>query len=226
MGRQVTKNLHNITLLCTAHEEIGKCNSEELLKIIESISPEVIFEELSDDLFDGFYKANQYPNESPEVKCVKRYLQTKPIEHIPVDIEVSPNLSTSDIDFMFNTFKKYDIYKQLENEQSLLTAQDGFAFLNSNKCSELFERKKTAEKDLMQFEVAKNILFQIHKAFYEEHDNRERMMLQKIYDYSKKNQYDRAVLLIGSGHRNSMMQKITEIEAKEKSLSWAFYSAS
>ena len=39
--------MYNITLICTAHKEVGKCNSVELYKIIEEFKPEIIFEELS-----------------------------------------------------------------------------------------------------------------------------------------------------------------------------------
>ena len=138
--------MYNITLISTAHSEIGKCNSGELYKIIESLNPEVIFEELSFNLFEKFYMGNQFPNESLEVKCIKRYLQNHNIKHTPVDIDVSRDLSNSDIEYMFSTFKKYDVYKKLENEQNILTAQGGFAFLNSNKCSELFEKKKDNRK--------------------------------------------------------------------------------
>lgn len=216
--------MHNITLIGTVHSENGKCNSDELYKIIETIGPEVIFEELSNDLFDRFYKGNQLSDESLEIKCIKIYLQNHNIKHIPVDIDVSPNLSTSEIEYMFNTFKKYDVYKKLDNEQNLLTAKDGFAYLNSNNCSELFEKKKITEKNLMEFGINKNLLFHIYKLFHEEHDNRENIMLQNIYNYSKENQYNLAVLLIGSAHRNSVMQKITEYETKEKlKLNWTFY---
>jgi len=217
--------MYDIALICTAHSEIGKCNSDELYKIIESISPEVVFEELSINLFDRFYKGNQLLDESLEIKCIKRYLQNYNIKHIPVDIDVSPDLSTSDIEYMFNTFKKYDVYKKLENEQNLLTAKSGFAYLNSNKCSELFDRKKITEKNLMEFEFNKNQLFHIYKLFHEEHNKRENEMLHNIYNYSKENQYNRAVLLIGSAHRNSIMQKITEYETKERiKLNWTFYN--
>jgi hypothetical protein len=219
--------MFNISLICTAHSEIGKCNSDELHKIIESIRPEVIFEELSIKLFNMFYNGNHFPDESLEIKCIKRYIQNNVLKHIPVDIDVSPNLSTRDIDFMFNTFKKYDVYKKLENEHHNLTEQYGFAFLNSNKCSELFEKKMTTEKNLMEFEINKNILFRIYKLFHEEHDNRENEMIQNIYNYSKENQYNQAVFLIGSAHKNSIMKKILIYETKNMlKLNWTFYSNS
>ena len=46
--------MYNITFIGTCHGKYGKCNSDELYKIIESISPDVIFEELTQDLFDKF----------------------------------------------------------------------------------------------------------------------------------------------------------------------------
>jgi len=39
--------MYNITLICTSHRNAGKCNSKELYRIIETINPEIIFEELS-----------------------------------------------------------------------------------------------------------------------------------------------------------------------------------
>jgi pheromone shutdown protein TraB len=216
--------MHNITLIGTFHSENEKCNSDELYKIIKSISPEVIFEELPNNLFDRFYNGNQISDEPLEVKCIKKYLQNHNIKHIPVDIDVSPKLSSSEINYMFDTFRKYDVYRKLDNEQNLLTAQYGFAYLNSNKCSELFDKKKITEKNLMGFEINKNILFHIYKLFHEEQDNRENEMLKNIYNYSKENQYNQAVFLIGSAHRNSLMQKITEYETKNKiKLNWTFY---
>jgi hypothetical protein len=45
--------MYNITLVCTHHSEFGECNSDELYKIIELVQPNVIFEELNQDLFDS-----------------------------------------------------------------------------------------------------------------------------------------------------------------------------
>jgi len=64
--------MYNITLISTSHRGLGKCNSDELHKIIESISPDVIFEELSHDLLDRFYTGNQIPIEPPEIKSIKK----------------------------------------------------------------------------------------------------------------------------------------------------------
>ena len=66
--------MYNITLVSTHHSELGKCSSDELVKIIESISPNVIFEEICPALFDRFYKKNDIPIEIEplEIKAVKK----------------------------------------------------------------------------------------------------------------------------------------------------------
>jgi len=62
--------MYTITLICTTHSELGKSNSDELYKIIESICPDVIFEELPKTLNDRFYNGNQISDEPLEVKCI------------------------------------------------------------------------------------------------------------------------------------------------------------
>jgi hypothetical protein len=47
--------MYNITVISTDHTESGKCNSDELYKIIKSINPEVIFEEMPNSLFKAMW---------------------------------------------------------------------------------------------------------------------------------------------------------------------------
>lgn len=216
--------MHNITLISTYHGELGKYNSDELYKIIESISPDVIFVELSADLFDRVYIENQLANEPPEIKSTKRYLLDHSIEIIPVDIEPDQTLSLSDIENMFDTFKRYTAYKKLEDEQYKITEREGLAFLNSKRNMDLFEEKKITERNLIEFMMNKNQLLRIWNLFYEEQEKRENEMLQNIYNYSKENKYKQAISLLGSGHRKSLMQKIQEYETKEEfKLNWRIW---
>jgi len=47
--------MYNITLISTRHDELGKCNSNELYKIIESVDPELIFEGIPSSYFNKYY---------------------------------------------------------------------------------------------------------------------------------------------------------------------------
>jgi hypothetical protein len=218
--------MYNITLISTEHIESGKCNPDELHKIIESIAPDVIFEEeTNDDKFHKYYnEENSF--KSLEIQCIKKYLQNHDIKHIPVDIVPNQYLNFQEWDYMFDTFNKYVAYKKIVKDHCTLRDNEGFAYLNSKKCSELFEKMKITEKQILEFSgINKNELLRIYELFHKEHDNRENAMLLNIYNYSKENQYNQAVLLLGYAHRNSMQQKIKGHETKENlKLNWTFYN--
>ena len=218
--------MYNITLISTEHKESGKCNADELHKIIESINPELIFEEdANDDIYKKYY--NEESSYKPlEVNCIKKYMQNHNIKHIPVDIEPNQYLSFKEWDYMFDSFQKYTEYKQIKTNHCRLRDDEGFTYLNSVKCSELFDKMKTSEKQIIAFSgLNKNELLRIYTLFHKEHDNRENAMLQNIYNYSKENQYNQAVFLLGYAHRNSIKQKIAEYKTKENlKLNWRFYN--
>ncbi|MEI2755789.1 MAG: hypothetical protein V9F46_04950 [Chitinophagaceae bacterium] len=218
--------MHNITLVSTIHSERGKCNSNEFFQIITSINPDVIFEEVCPELFDRFYKKYDIPIEIEplEIKAVKRYLQGHDIKHFPVDIEPDPNRTMRDIEYMFHSFKKYAVYKKLEDEQCRMTESGGFSFLNSKRFTQILEEKKMIELRLLEFIMNRTKLSNIYKLFYEEQDNRENKWLQNIYDYSKEHSYDTAIFYCGASHRESIMQKIHKYEKEGNfKLNWTFY---
>lgn len=216
--------MYSVTLVCTHHSEFGKCNSDELYKIIKSIRPNVIFEELPQELFDMFYKENKIPNEPPEIKSVKRYIKDHTINHIPVDIEPSDRLSSNEIYNVFNAVGKYAVYSKLEEEHKKLVFQEGYHFLNSPHSEELIEKKKSLEKSLIEFQINKEQLSRIHELFYEEQHKREYEIIKNIYNYSKKTAFDQALLLIGSGHRKTIFEKVKGYESEDHvKLNWTLY---
>ena len=140
--------MYNIALIATAHTEKGKCNPDELYKILEDINPEVIFDELPKDAFDMFFSDSfdihytnsillgRNPPKVPlEVKCLKKYRENYYIKIFPVDIDVRKKLSNyqDEILSMFHTFFKNEDYQKLDNEKEMLIAQEGFHYLNSDK---------------------------------------------------------------------------------------------
>jgi len=60
----------SITLIATAHKENGQCNSEELFKIIQTIAPNVIFEEIPPNRFQDVYGGKTV--DSLETSTIKR----------------------------------------------------------------------------------------------------------------------------------------------------------
>jgi hypothetical protein len=230
--------MYNITLIGTIHNENGKCNADELYEILEDINPEMIFDELPRSAFDMFYSdsfemyytnsilRSRLPPVIPlEVKCIRKYKQSYDTKIFPVDIDVRQKLSKQDEIFMFHTFFEYDEYIKLDNENTALVAQEGFHYLNSDKFLDYLVKKEVLEKNIMESEIQKDRLLDIYELFHAEQcDDRENGMLQNIYNYSKGNQYNRAVFLIGAKHQKSIMQKITEYEKlSEIKLNWKMF---
>jgi hypothetical protein len=215
--------MHNVTLVCTIHSEIGKCNSDELYKIIDYINPDVIFEELPCKSFDKIYNSNR--SDIPlEAKCIKKYLQNHDIEHIPVDSIADPNRPPLE-KLMFEKFQRDTEYKKFKYDHNVLTAREGFDYLNSDRCMDLVEKWILIEKRIVESDKHKDLYLHRHNSFYEDVDNRENVMLQNIYNYSKENQYYQALFLLGCGHRKSVISKITEYEKlSEIKLNWTIYN--
>jgi hypothetical protein len=216
----------NITLICSPHHEYGMCNSNELYKIIETINPEIIFEEITLSLFDACYKEQSVRN-SLEANAIKKYLQKHQIEHIPVDIDKYDlkNLNKKDIDFMFYLSNKIDNnveYHNLQNEFDLLLSQRGFAYLNSDQCSEMFDKQHRLEENIVK-NSSDDKLFYADKLWKEIHGERENGMINNIYSYSKEHRFNRGLFIIGAAHKKSIINKIQKRAGTESvKLNWNY----
>ena len=220
--------MYNITLICTKHEECGKCNSMELHKIIEEISPEIIFEELSHSHFDESYKEKKLI--TLETNAIKKYLQNHNIEHLPVDTYNLPNSYHKELEYMYNRVinnNKIDSYhlRNLLNKQSLLEMNHGFSFLNSNQNAELFE-EITILWEIILNTLSDENLFRIYKLEKEVIEKREHEIIKNIHIYSRGYKYNQALLFIGSGHRKSIIKEIEKYELDEIiKLNWILYNS-
>jgi len=203
--------------------ERGKCNSNELYRIIEKIQPEIIFEELPYDVFEIIY-ANGYIPESLEAITIKKYLEKNQIEHIPVDTyEINETDLFNEFDLISN---KSIEYAELLKQQLSMIIRNGFHFLNSDDCDELFDKIHIIEENVL-LEINDARLSYQYKTEIELHDKRENEMLHNIYNYSKQYLFNKALFICGAEHRKSIMQKIQGYELKEKlKLNWTLYNAS
>jgi len=104
--------------------------------------------------------------------------------------------------------------------------RNGFHFLNSDDCDELFDKIHIIEENVL-LEINDARLSYQYKTEIELHDKRENEMLHNIYNYSKQYLFNKALFICGAEHRKSIMQKIQGYELKEKlKLNWTLYNAS
>jgi hypothetical protein len=213
-----------ITLIATRHSEKGKCTSNELLKIIEQISPEVIFEETPPDKFDLLY--NNKLRNSLESKAIKMYLQKKPIVHFPVDMnidKITENFFINDYTLMSQIFEQESAeYFDLVGYFNSSSAEYGFPYLNSAQCAKLLARKLILEAEVVS-KVNHEELSKRYQNWLDINDARETEMIKNIYRHCSENEYASAIFLVGVEHRKRLMGKVAEYELSAKiNLRWQF----
>jgi hypothetical protein len=215
--------MHHIKLIFTRHEECGFCNSKELYGIIKNVKPDIIFEELSDYNFRRAYDLKTL--NTLETDAVKQYLVDHPVKHLAVDNYPIPDYYDSDLELMYNrlTNENRDFRNLIHNKISDLSF-GGFRNLNSEKNNYLFELIHQ-HKNIILDVINDENLFRIQRLEKEITHLREFEIVSNIYNYSYNNSYKQAILLMGSGHRKSMLNLIADFEKREKlKLRWTYYN--
>ncbi|HEY9044634.1 MAG TPA: hypothetical protein VIN08_02015 [Ohtaekwangia sp.] len=213
--------MFNITVLSSFHKMYGKCNPGELYKIIEEIRPNIIFEELSHEVFKVIYSFDYQP-QTVEAITIKNYLQKYSVKHFPVDnYPIKETDLFSDAQIIWDGSSEY---RDLWNNKLLRLSQDGYKFLNSNECIEMLDRMRIIEETFLT--QTNNVkLLNEHRTEKALHEKRENEMLRAIYYYSGQYAFDKALFICGAEHRKPLRQKTKEYEANEPlKLKWTFYN--
>jgi hypothetical protein len=209
--------MYNITLISTSHKENGKCNADELYKIIEAICPEVIFLEALESSYTEYdhLRFSQFGvyNERLEINAIQKYSHNHPFEYIPV----LDNGLSEKFDKKYNIVCEYDELQKLIDNYKSLAIEYGFQFLNSEKSIQLHERMRELENRILSNN-------EICQKSDESIDAYENSMLRNIYAYSKENLFNKAIFMCGSAHRKSIIEKIEKYKTEENlKLNWTFF---
>ena len=218
--------MQKVIIISTEHVESGKCNSNELLKIIELIDPEVIFEEEpNDDKYHSYY-LDQNSFKSLEVQTIIKYKQNHDIVNIPVDKPINEFASLYLLDNFTKMFRRFEEHNNLVKKHCSLRNDYGFIYLNSKECSDLNEKKVLFEKQIIsKNRDANNELSNLYDLFHHEVDARETKMIENICEFSKSIKFEKAVFFIGYAHRESLRKKLSEVELLNKNqIIWTFYN--
>ncbi len=190
----------NLNLIFTRHQEFGNCNSKRLLKIIEELSPEIIFEELEIAVYDRIYKENKQT--TLETDAIKEYLSKQDISHIPVDTLPRPTKFHQDCDMMLNKITgmasrdAFDFRNSLDY-QITLVGEYGFDFLNSDNNDKLLQEIDSSKEKVLNA-IDDNRLHQISAMQRDINEKREEIILDNIYSYCKDHSIGQAILFLGS----------------------------
>lgn len=211
----------SITVISSFHKNYGKCNPDELLKIIEHLQPEVIFEELDIDYFNWIYADGNSPS-SNEAIAIIRYLKKYPTNHIPVDtyqFEYSELFDGGDV-----IGRRNPEYYNLWSQHLSKISRHGYTYLNSNDCLNIVNRLKVLELNTLA-EINDEKLSSSYKTELIIYEKREFEMLRNIYDYCKESPFDKGIFICGIDHRKGLNKIIREFESNENiKLNWRFFN--
>lgn len=211
--------MHQITFVSTIHEEIGKCNADELYKIIEKLNPEVIFLEAVDETYSEYehylFSTFGVYHKKLEISAIQKYDSNNCFEYVPV---CANGLSDA-----FHRKKKIvcqnrELQKLIDNF-IFLAAGHGFKFLNSLKCMDLQEEMRVLESRILN----NSDMDKIVKADIEAYED---PMLQNIYSYCNNNHFGSAIFMCGVAHRKSIIEKIEKYKTREQvNLIWTVFES-
>ncbi|AXT49691.1 hypothetical protein D1818_02215 [Aquimarina sp. BL5] len=209
-----------IIVLGTAHSEGGACTSEELYKIIEEISPEVVFCEASPEKLPQYLKRTDVNN--PEMNVLRRLIKEKPIEIVPIDVNKDP--FDSRLEGMFDLIgRKMKVYSNASNMILNETFSNGLFFLNSTESDKIFRDKNSLERYFID-KVNNQELSEFYSEWLKWNDLRENQWIHLIDNYFKINKPKKAVFLVGANHRYRLIDKIQKIrDRNELNFDWHFF---
>jgi len=214
--------MHNIFLLSSVHREVGNCNSVELIKIIEAVNPDVIFEELDKESFEDHYGL-EGPY-STETKAIYEYLKQKTIKHIPVDTYDMSDFSKIDKEYMDNIiFNCNEEYRNLLGTQLKMLNLYGFKFVNSKESIDIIIKLQNIE-NAVQIQMNDPKLTKIYKRWVEINNERENEFIKNVRMYCAENIFNVGLLITGAEHRKTLIEKINNHENNNPKITWNYCS--
>ncbi len=209
--------MFRITFIGTIHNEIGKCNADELCKILKSIKPDVVFLEAIESTYSKYHRMifNNFGvfHKKLEIKTLQKYDIIADFEYVPV---LDHGIDTS-FDERTKLICQDGRYRDLIDNFNLLAKEQGFEFINSVEGIKRHEQMRKLGDEIVNDD-------KINENFYRKFDQYENSMLENIFSYSLDHRFENAVFLCGNGHIHSIKNKLKSLKKKEKTfLNWSFY---
>jgi hypothetical protein len=193
--------MQKITLVSTTHRENGLCNPVELLKILRTIEPEVVFEETPPP---GL--------RSLEAQAIAKYRDSKLAREVPVDRYAIPDDVLAklrpEIDRVLDCVEQTSPeYLVLVEEIALREYQHGFPYLNSAAFATMISRKAAIEAKTIS-DTRDQALIRGLETWHRVMQARESAMIRNIYGYCRANAFDTGVFLVGAAHKTGVISEI------------------
>jgi hypothetical protein len=209
-----------VSVVFTEHAECGALTVAALLVVLERIDPEVIFLECPPKAFAGWFDHTYHRLERT---AVARFRETHSVDLVPVD------LPTPDADF-FEDFRELiervarvgPEFDRLASWHRQYVEAHGLAYLNSAHCSDLSSKRQ--EETLAAIaELGDPRLAESHESWLRTNKLRDAEMVANIRKYCRQAPREHGVLLVGAGHRPSILELTsTEPGGDSSQVEWDF----
>lgn len=187
-----------IVLLGTTHRESGSCNERELARILETLEPEVVFEEIRPSDFDLIYNRNPPPWLEP--RTLKNYATSKPLKQIPVDSYIIEPDFRKRVDQLFDYVdSRCNEYFAAKAKMDEMSWKYGFDFLNSQECLDLVKYQRSVFDQAVNASGDKQLI-DLLSEWNQSLRNRENAMVDGIYDFCRNNLFENGLFMIGANH--------------------------
>jgi len=215
----------NITLICSTHNERGRCTAEAFLDILRTIGPELAFVEIRPADFDAYKRGTL---SILEARVIARYQGSKPCSEVPVDrynvrADLLPRMKfefDQVIDYVGRTSEEY---RRLDQEHAKKMDEQGFAYLNSDAYAAREARMSEIEETLVR-ETGDAGAIRVLNWWRQHHRSREVGMVASIYEYCRANRCDVGVFLVGAAHRAGIVREIDKYASTDAHvIDWTFY---
>jgi len=212
-----------ITLICTTHRESGKCNEQELLKILLAVGPEVIFEEIRPaDIESSYVDESKY---NLEMRAIREYMKVKKAQQVPVDDyeipeDFGPHMQALDefVESVTGTYR--DAMGEMCRKQFEL----GFGYLNSSAFVSSFKESERLYQETV-FKHGNDLARIKLSEWNDQIHKRDASMLGNIYRFCQQTDFMEGAFLVGAGHMLSIMDGIERrIKDQPTLVTWRFWN--
>jgi hypothetical protein len=210
--------MHKITLVCSLHRENGLCNAGELLRLLRSIDPDVIFGEVPQSDID-FYNPR-----SLEGQAVANFRAFKSFQRVPVDRYDMPPSFRAATESVFDFVEQASQdYLRLQDERDNAAHLNGFAYLNSAAFAQVITRMSEIEVETIN-SSGNQYLGRGLATWRQVMRRREKVMVDNIYRYCQENVFDKGVFRVGAAHRSGILKAVEEFSSTDTDLiEWKLY---
>jgi hypothetical protein len=205
--------MRTITLICSVHTAKEKWHVEYLVKILQKLQPDVIFQEVPplDDRRLEAQAVSEYCKINASCKPVFVDEYKAPVDALNI-------MRLLDAGFE-DVADRSTTYQQLETERRERTCQDGFVYLNSDLFVNTSVRMEQIEDEMMEGPATEALQW-----FRQVTHKREIEMMRNIYSHSRKTAFGSGVFLVGAAHRTGIAKLIENFSRREPDLiAWNFY---